>query len=193
MTNETTPHALDKRIRKTLAAVDEAFKNLLSTTEYQKITVSAIAREANINRKTFYLHFSSVDDVLHRAVKQTVEQVIDEVMQSCSNTNPKELLPVLSLAILKDLSRRPDFDENLTQNMPFGQMLDLISTPMVECVSQSYRRLGMEPPERLNYFVACYLGVLISALETWRREGKKESLEDIVVCIQHLAQRLSTN
>ena len=62
---------VDRRVARTKKAIEDAFEKLVAETDYSKITVSAIAKEANINRKTFYLHYSSVEDVLDSMTKRS--------------------------------------------------------------------------------------------------------------------------
>ena len=51
----------DKRVARTEKAIREAFFKLLGDVDYEKISVSALAREAGVDRKTFYLHYKSID------------------------------------------------------------------------------------------------------------------------------------
>ena len=45
----------DLRVQKTITAIDQAFEELILTTDYEKITVAELARRARINKKTFYV------------------------------------------------------------------------------------------------------------------------------------------
>ena len=54
----------DRRIIKTKTSIITALFRLLEHTDYNKITIEDIVKEANIARKTFYLHFSCKDDVV---------------------------------------------------------------------------------------------------------------------------------
>ena len=54
----------DLRVVKTREAIQTAFERLLETTEFGEITISTIAREARVSRKTFYAHYSSTADLL---------------------------------------------------------------------------------------------------------------------------------
>ena len=47
----------DRRVRKTKKAIQEAYFKLLEKKKTEKITVAEITREADIDRKTFYLHY----------------------------------------------------------------------------------------------------------------------------------------
>ena len=51
---------LDRRTAKTKKAIAIALAKLLSEKEINKITITDIAKEADINRKTFYNYYSSV-------------------------------------------------------------------------------------------------------------------------------------
>lgn len=43
------------------------------------MTVSVIAREARVSRKTFYAHYSSVNDLLEVVAQRVVEEIAQEV------------------------------------------------------------------------------------------------------------------
>ena len=48
----------DRRVVRTRKAIREAFFKLMENQDYHKITIASVAREADIDRKTFYLHYS---------------------------------------------------------------------------------------------------------------------------------------
>lgn len=54
----------DLRVQKTMTAIDQAFEELILTTDYEKITVAELARRARINKKTFYRYYPTKDDLL---------------------------------------------------------------------------------------------------------------------------------
>lgn len=53
----------DRRVRRTRYAIHSAFRALVARDGFRNITVSALAREANIDRKTFY-RISAADDLM---------------------------------------------------------------------------------------------------------------------------------
>ena len=55
---------LSARAVKTNRRIHAAFFSLLRQKEFGKITVSDIAREAGINRKTFYAYYTNLDELL---------------------------------------------------------------------------------------------------------------------------------
>ncbi|MEM5031797.1 hypothetical protein AAEZ42_04490 [Limosilactobacillus fermentum] len=46
--------------QKTITAIDQAFEELILTTDYEKITVAELARRARINKKTFHVMAGSL-------------------------------------------------------------------------------------------------------------------------------------
>ena len=54
---------MDRRYRKTNEAIRQAYFGMLMRKE-KKITVAEICRRADIDRKTFYLHFDTIEDII---------------------------------------------------------------------------------------------------------------------------------
>lgn len=54
----------DLRYIKTKEAIHSAFRELLKTMPYNKITVKLLTEKARINRKTFYLHYDTLEELL---------------------------------------------------------------------------------------------------------------------------------
>ena len=53
----------DRRVDKTKKSIHNAFVALIQRKPYTSITISELAREADIDRRTFYLHYECIDDV----------------------------------------------------------------------------------------------------------------------------------
>ncbi|MCI5499856.1 MAG: TetR/AcrR family transcriptional regulator [Clostridiales bacterium] len=103
---------LDRRQARTKRQIREALMELLEESTVDKITVKALAERADIDRKTFYLHYGSIGDLL--------SEIQDELLQE-----------VLQLTDAYDLFQ-PDFDALGL----FRQLNDLIGQN-----SDFYRRL----------------------------------------------------
>ena len=72
---------MDRRVARTKKAIREAYFDLLKEKRTTKITISDISRKADIDRKTFYLHYSSPNDVLTDYINERVtyiESLLDD-------------------------------------------------------------------------------------------------------------------
>nr|WP_238600677.1 TetR family transcriptional regulator [Metasolibacillus meyeri] len=61
---------MDRRIIKSQKAIQDTFLNLLMEEGFDAITVKQIAEEANIGRKTFYLHYLDKYDLLDKIIDE---------------------------------------------------------------------------------------------------------------------------
>ena len=68
----STPRKMDRRTIYTRSTVKDALLELLEEQSFEKITVAALCRQAEITRATFYLHFQDIDEVL--------DELLDEAL-----------------------------------------------------------------------------------------------------------------
>ena len=66
----------DRRITKTRKSIQNAYLNLLRQKGTEKITISDIAREADIDRKTFYLHYDSTEDIIREYAEEKTRELL---------------------------------------------------------------------------------------------------------------------
>ncbi len=66
----------DLRVQRTKEAIKNAFNDLICETDYSQISVTKLAERARINRKTFYLHYSSLEELLSELQNEMVQDII---------------------------------------------------------------------------------------------------------------------
>lgn len=66
---------IDKRALRTQRALLTALETLAVTHRYQAITVTLLTQQAGINRKTFYLHYDTLDDLVTQFSDQITAQL----------------------------------------------------------------------------------------------------------------------
>lgn len=72
---------MDKRLKKTDAAIYRAFGECLKQKSFADITVEDILRSANVSRSTFYTHFKTKNDVLDSLVQNIFHHVFSHSLQ----------------------------------------------------------------------------------------------------------------
>lgn len=65
----------DARYRKSEERIQNALGELISTKTLTDISVSELARKANVSRATFYAHYDNVSDVFDQLVMRTLSNV----------------------------------------------------------------------------------------------------------------------
>lgn len=85
---------MDKRVAKTDEAINKAVLRLMENHRLSQITVSAIAREANIDRNTFYSRYASPEEAYAHIAEAVVEEMaagVEEDMHSVSQASDYDL------------------------------------------------------------------------------------------------------
>ena len=69
----------DRRVRKTKLALEQAFLELLAEKDLDRITVKELAERADITRKTFYLHYSSIEAFVEEVVAEKLPESFSQM------------------------------------------------------------------------------------------------------------------
>ena len=72
----------DRRFQRTHKLIRDVFEEMFMEQEYSRITVKDLCSRININRKTFYHHFNSLEDLL----TDMLSNIVNEIMAFVDNT-----------------------------------------------------------------------------------------------------------
>lgn len=86
----------DKRMKKTREAIRSALLRLLSQKDASRINVSELTEAAEISRKTFYLHYSCVDEAITELENEIEQKVVTALRESNLWENRHDLYTVFS-------------------------------------------------------------------------------------------------
>lgn len=71
----------DLRVQRTINNIYQAFEELICEKPYAKITVTELARRAQINKKTFYRYYETLDDLLVELQARYEQGYLEETKQ----------------------------------------------------------------------------------------------------------------
>ena len=92
----TAGQTMDKRMLRTREAIRCALLLLLNQKDASQIKVSELTEKAEISRKTFYLHYASVDEALQELENEIEGWVMTQLAQSDIWRNRHDLYSILS-------------------------------------------------------------------------------------------------
>lgn len=111
MRNADVSKPQDLRVRKTVAAIEGAFLQLLRANDFDKVTVSMICAQALVNKGTFYRHFADKYDLADQVKRDMVgrfRQTLVDLQQATGDDQGEVVVSHLLTAAednLEDLTR----------------------------------------------------------------------------------------
>ena len=82
----------DLRVKKTKEAIRNAFKAMICEMDYEQITIKELTQRAQINRKTFYLHYAGLDELLEELQEEIAEHFISRNVSYSSMKDIRDLI-----------------------------------------------------------------------------------------------------
>lgn len=91
----------DRRVRYTKKAIKDSFLELFEKKPLEKISVTEICNNADINRGTFYSHYSDPYDLKKNLEDEFLETIKGRIKE-CSNNGKEKISTAQALGILKE-------------------------------------------------------------------------------------------
>lgn len=156
----------NKNALRSVRMLEEAYVELLSEKDPEKITVSDIARKADLNRGTFYAHFDDIhdlersltDEMLHR-----LTAILSEVVNESFLENPRPILDRIG----EFLTENRDVIQRFVLT---GKLLNFFNTMEDRLREQTVEKLTREHPDDIPFilFVSDYVvGGILHTYESW--------------------------
>lgn len=167
----------DKRCRRTKAAIKSALLKLLKEKPLAKITVSELSTAADVNRKTFYNHYTDLNGVLFELENDAIERVF-QLLDKDNIWNDIENPPVFFKNLFDIISDNMTLTRLLVQS---GEHIHLMfhfrEKLRTQWGDQLYgRKVDKQTLTLLMDFVAA--GVL-GIFESWAKDPDNTDLKEL--------------
>lgn len=159
---------IDRRKRKTRIAIENALLDLMQYKPLNTITISELSEAADINRKTFYNNYNSVDDVIKGINEKLSLHIFSALPEKITINNEIEIFHLL-LNFTTALEPHKNLLRKMTQaskNIPFFEYFKDQILPYIERNLTSYHVDAALTPYINSYLV----NGLYSILLTWINE-----------------------
>ena len=174
---------VDRRVRRSRRAIIEAFDRLIMDEPIDQISVSLIAREADVDRKTFYQHFGSIDGLLDAIAEDVVSELLDKVERttraSSDGSEPRPLRSFLA-ALTEHLSKNLLLGQRYCEHVPSDLLLEHLARPLVrQCVDRGLVDEDI-PDDELGMLLAYGLGGLFSLYRWWLLSDRRLTIAEVM-------------
>ena len=82
----------NRRTKMTKLLLKTALFEIVKTKDVSKVSIKELCEEADINRTTFYLHYTQPEDVLHEAEEDALNDLMEDLSRLSPNISTKEFL-----------------------------------------------------------------------------------------------------
>ena len=179
---------MDRRVRKTKAQLREGLARLMQQKSIKEISVKELVDEVDINRSTFYLHYTDIYQMLQK-IEEDAMQNITEVMKKYP-IDPDNSDSVLQFIV--QFFSIMDNDRDLCLAL-LGQHGDMAFVEQIEnLLAKTFlSHLPEKFPENgpyIKYPYAFILNGCVGLIRTWLSSPETESPDQVALLIYHLIE-----
>ena len=175
----------DRRVIKTKHAIYKAFVELLNEKDVNQITITDIAKKANINRKTFYNYYSDAYEVMEEIENLTVEAFINN-MGTVEFTNMADFLTEIFIKFTETVNKDLEFFNLLFKTNNRSFLIVKIVEALKEYVQKRIEESNELDMRRFEVVSNSYLSGVLSVYMNWFMNNYDQSIEEISALLTEL-------
>lgn len=175
---------VDRRVRKTRKQLREGLARLLEKKSIRDIKVKELVEEVDINRSTFYLHYSDIYDMLEK-----IEEELFEEIQTAMKNHPISA-DAQSQAFIRQIFQIMDDNRAICKALcgPNGDMAfvtrmeDVVGSEAVQVIEPLFKI----EKKQLRYSYAYCLNGCVGLIKMWLLNDGKETPEQMADIMYHM-------
>ena len=168
----------DRRITKTRKSIQNAYLNLLRQKGTEKITISDIAREADIDRKTFYLHYDSTEDIIREYAEEKTRELLTRLtIRSFFSLSFDR--KIFAKEVNSMLAEHLEFCRMVAGNPSLGFFWNEVQNVTVDILSEIYARHSKLPESDLKIQVSFFVAGAMYVYQRWLRDEIPCTMEEL--------------
>ncbi len=175
---------VDRRVRKTRKQLREGLARLLEKKSIRDIKVKELVEEVDINRSTFYLHYSDIYDMLEK-----IEEELFEEIQTAMKNHPISA-DAQSQAFIRQIFQIMDDNRAICKALcgPNGDMAfvtrmeDVVGSETVQVIEPLFKI----EKKQLRYSYAYCLNGCVGLIKMWLLNDGKETPEQMADIMYHM-------
>ncbi len=150
---------MDKRIEKTKTAIKDALLSLILEYDFNKITVKMITEKANIGRKTFYLHYGCIEDVIvdyQNSISLELEKSLSKNFKNTEND-----IHNIFIDLTKVIKDSLTFYKRIAKNDTYYFMRNIFEQMLESTINKIYHKLYHTGSTNVSYYASFYAAGII--------------------------------
>jgi AcrR family transcriptional regulator len=167
---------MDLRVQKTREAIKKTFKEMVCEMDAPKITVKELTERARIHRKTFYLHYTSIEALFEDMLQEATNNyfvAIDQVPLPMPMTE-------VNRVFFTYLSKQDAFTERLICAESYRHFCNKLFAAALKHNRSRYNPYAHLPEAEQNIVNTFTSESSLDMYRQWIADGKKVPLERLI-------------
>ncbi|MCM3398676.1 MULTISPECIES: TetR/AcrR family transcriptional regulator [Oceanobacillus] len=177
---------LDRRKKYTRMVLKESLLELLNDKPISSITIKELCALADINRSTFYSHYTDQYDLLNK-IEDEIIQELDQTLLQYDYKKEKEMLAMTKYLLDYVVSRsehlRILFGDHGSKGFQH-RVMESAQAHIRSNLEQGSQQIG---ENHLNYITLFVISGSIHIIEKWLSSGMQESAEEMTKIITEIS------
>lgn len=167
---------MDIRVRNTRSAVRSALIEIMVNEKYENITISKLCEVAEISRKTFYLHYASLNEV----IKDIGEDFYSQVHQKFkSKDNSEYTMRNVIYDVNYILKNNMTFYYKMANSPSHHEFHMALEIAFQRIVSDVCKTTYGITSQNLEYYSSFYASGVISIYGKWFRSNEQRNFDEL--------------
>lgn len=185
-----TAEVVDRRVRRSRRQLADALLELIVEKGYDTLTIQEIADRADVNRATFYLHFSSKEELLLAALRERFDELV-AMMDAVTPTDPPWNNEAYDRLLFEHVAEHAALYRVLLGDHGLGLVIHQMITYIAQVIERDLREqmpAGAQldaPAPVVSHF---YAGALVALIKWWLEQAMPLPAAEIA----RLSDRLCT-
>ncbi len=167
---------MDKRIEKTKSAIKDALLSLILEYDFNKITVKMITEKANIGRKTFYLHYTCIEDVILDYQNSLTIGLEKSLSQNFKNT--EQDIHNIFIDLTNMIKDNLTFYKRIAKNDTYYFMRNVFEQMLEDTINKIYHKLYHTGSTNVSYYSSFYAAGIVRLYFDFLKEKINISLNE---------------
>lgn len=166
----------DLRFIKTRNAIQSAFREMICEMDYKDITIKELTARALVNRKTFYLHYKTLDDLLEELQDDIVDNFVSQKVSYSSREDIRKSIRFF----FEYAAGMPELNERLICSGSYASIGENINRQIMEQRKET-NKFAFSADELEDNLVFAYFSTnSIILYRQWVADGKKMPVEQLI-------------
>lgn len=174
----------DLRVQRTKKVLKDNFKDLFLKYDYEKITIKELCEKSMVNRRTFYLHYNSIDDMLTEVLEEIAEEFYEYTNGYDHFSNPDRMIKDYFVFT----SEHPLF-EKINNNLEYNYIREMVNSKVKDRAIINFGSI-LHHDEFTIKMIATYLNsATVNMYRLWYNEGKTIPIDKAIEIASSLIKK----